>query len=156
MEMPICIRHACICSCGHVGAYIYAYECICMHMRAWHAYSIRWGSQSPGPYHGGGDREPWTPGQYIYIDICIYYICSTCVLNIMYYDVSVSYYVHMWYYVYLYYSTKNTSCYSFVFAGGSEGFGSGRDPVTGGCTTVGSLGCRMKSLCVVQVLCWLC
>ena len=35
---------------------------ICMHMHEWHAYSICWGSQAPGPYHEG-DREPWTPGR---------------------------------------------------------------------------------------------
>ena len=62
--------HACICRCMHaLQAYAYMHT-PCTYMHAGHAYATRWGSPSPGPYHGGwgGGHGTWDPGHiYIYI-----------------------------------------------------------------------------------------
>ena len=54
MHMPLCIRNACICRCGHAGAYIYAYACICMHMVHGMHISLAWGAHPGYPTHVGG------------------------------------------------------------------------------------------------------
>ena len=68
MHMPTCIRmHACICRCGHAGAYIHAYAhayaCICMLACIFHSL----GQPIPGTLPWGGTVKPGTQDIYIYV-----------------------------------------------------------------------------------------
>ena len=111
VHMPTCIRHACICRCGHAGVCIHACECICMRTHACHAYPLA-GAAHDGGYLGGGatNPEPWHIYIYIYtLHICMYYIyiniypdvliSIVCIYNIT--NIYTHIDMHMYMYIYI-------------------------------------------------------